>query len=290
MLERDELDIEASRLRDRLNTYTMRSSHLAEAPKRVHEAWTKVRELADAASDSLDAWEMLDHQGKRMNSARQAEHRAYLEGKGPKPRGTYKPMDVAARRADALLECAARVELALGASSFYDQLLAERDVTEETRTVLLSKFDGLQDRTLEAINAAQRAFSNWLYVRDNLSQLTADLGLGGGPTGSLPTMGNELHRWFSEAQDAWPALERLLGSNHPVGSGRWAAMSHDELKAKPPVWARELLMLNHPWSDERKQVRRVEMKERAEGRVVSALEVPADMSPAEARELLPSTR
>lgn len=290
MQERDELDIEASRLRDRLNTYTARPSHLSEAPTRVHEAWTEVRELADAASDALDNWAMLDHQGKRLDKARQAEHRAYLEGEGPKPKGTYKPMDVAARRADNLLECAARVDLALTASSTYGQLLTEREVMEETRAALVARFDGLQDKTREAVSAAQSAFYTWLYVRDNLCQVTADLGLAGGPNGASPSMGKEQRRWFSEAQDGWENLDKLLGSNHPIGSGRWAAMSREELEATPPVWAREVLMLNHPWSAERKQVRRVEMKERAEGRVVSALEVPADMSPAEARELLPSTR
>lgn len=241
----------------------------------MHEAWRKVRDLADAATDGLDAWGMLEAEAQRLTRARQAEHRAFLAGEGPKPKGAYKPMDTAARRADQLLACSARVDLVLSARSAYDALLADRTVTEETRATLITEFTRLQDTARQAVELASSAFYKWLRVRDALCQVTADLGLAGGPTGEVPSMGNELHRWFSEAEAAWPALERLLGSNDPIGSGRWAAMTREELEAEPPLWARERLAQNHPGSADRTQLRRIEMKERATGRLVSALEVPA---------------
>lgn len=215
-----------------------------------------------------------------------AEHRAHLRGDGPKPK-PYKPQDVAARRADELLRCAALVDMALEARGTYARLLTDRTVMEETRAALVAKFDGLQSQAQEAVASAEAAFSGWVATSDHLGQITAALGLGGGPEGVAPRIDNERLRWFSEAQDAWPVLNRVLGTNDPVASGRWAAMTVEELKATPPVWQRERLARNHPGSQDRRDLRRIELKERAAGRVVSALEVSADMTEAEARDLLP---
>ncbi|MFF4697259.1 hypothetical protein [Streptomyces chattanoogensis] len=290
MSGRDDLDFRAGRLRDLLNSHTNNAAHLAEAPERVHEAWAKVVELSDSASDALDAWYMIRHEGEQAERARLAEHRAHLAGEGPKPKGAYKPMDVDARRADALLACQARADLAFGARGQYDQVLKDPKVLEETRAALVAKFDGLQDKTREAVAKAEAAFHTWIRVMNDLAQVTLDLDLGRDQDGMAPPTDSDHRRWFDQAHEAWANLNRLLGSNHPVATGRWAAMSREELEAKPPVWARELLSLNLPWSSDRKRLRRVELLERAEGRVVTTLEVPADMSPAEAKDLLPSTR
>lgn len=285
--ERDELDVKAARLRDRLRTHTGMPAHISEAPARVQEAWARVQELADAATDALDAWANAAGEARRLDAARRAEYRAYLAGDGPKPKGAYKPADLAARRADILLECEARVELVAEARSAYDRLLQNREVLEETRAALVARFDGLQERAMAEATAAENTFRTWARTRAALAKVTADLGLAGGPDGLTPRLDKNDRRWLEEANDAWPAITRVLGSNDPLLSGRWAAMSREELTASPPVWAREILARNHPGSDDRRRLRRIELRERAEGRVVSALEVPADMSPEEAKAQLP---
>ncbi|MFG3498646.1 hypothetical protein [Streptomyces sp. NPDC047928] len=284
---RDELGTQASRLRDRLNGYRRDVGHLPEHPERVHDAWAKFLEASDTATDALDAWNRIEAEAQQAERSRVAEHRAHLRGDGPKPK-PYKPQDAAARRADELLRCSALVDLALEAMGTYSQLLEDRTVMEEARAALVAKFDGLQAQAREAMASAEAAFSDWGTTSDHLGQITAALGLGGGPTGVVPRIDNERFRWFSEAQDAWPVLNRVLGTNDPVASGRWATMTVEELTATPPVWQRERLARNHPGSQDRRDLRRIELRERAAGRLVSALEVPADMTAAEARDLLPA--
>lgn len=283
---RDDLDGQAVRLRDRLNGYRRNVGHLPEHPERVHAAWAKFLEAGDTATDALDAWHRIGTEAKRAERARVAEHRAHLRGDGPKPK-PYKPQDVAARRADELLRCAALVDMAREAQGAYARLLTDRTVMEGTRAALVAKFDGLQAQAREAVASAEAAFTEWVSTRDNLAQITADLGLGGGPEGVPPSVDSERSRWFGEAHDTWPVLNRLLGTNDPVASGRWAAMTVEELEAIPPVWRRERMAQNHPGSRDRRDLRRIELRERAAGRVVSALAVPADMTEAEARDLLP---
>ncbi|MFH8344652.1 hypothetical protein [Streptomyces sp. NPDC018045] len=283
----DELDRKSGHLHGRLYNHLTVREHLPEAPERVHSAWAKVTELHDQASDALDNWQRAGHEGEEAEKRRLAEHHAYLSGEGPKPKGAYKRMDIEARRADALLECEARVKLVESARHEYRQLLKETGVIEETRERLLTKFDGLQAKALEAVTAAETAFNTWIRVSNSLGQVTADLGLGGGPKGHAPSIDKERLGWFYEAHETWAKLYRVLGTNDPVASGRWATMSREELLADPPVWQREILARNHPRSQDRARLRRIELKERAEGRLISALEVPADMSPAEAKDLLP---
>lgn len=283
---RDELDGQAARLRDRLNGYRQNVGHLPKHPERVHVAWATFLETSDMATDALDAWHRIGAEAQQAERARVAEHRAHLRGGGPKPK-PYKPQDVAARRADELLRCAALVDVALEARGTYVRLLTDRTVMEETRAALVAKFAGLQSRAREAVASAEAAFTEWVSTRDSLAQITADLGLGGGPEGVPPSVDSDRSRWFGEAHDAWPVLNRLLGTNDPVASGRWAAMTVEELEAVPPVWRRERMAQNHPGSRERRDLRRIELRERAAGRVVSALAVPAEMTEAEARDLLP---
>lgn len=49
---RDELDGQATRLRDRLNGYRRNVGQLPEHPERVHDAWATFLEASDTATDA----------------------------------------------------------------------------------------------------------------------------------------------------------------------------------------------------------------------------------------------
>ncbi|KOV10355.1 hypothetical protein ADK60_38120 [Streptomyces sp. XY431] len=202
---------------------------------------------------------------------------------GPKPKASFKPMDVRARRQDAVLEIQVAAEQLHSIRRRYNGMAEDKEVLAAWRTKLMQKFEGGQDRARAAVKEAEDVFTGWVNTSEALGEVTAKLGLAGPGRTRPPSLTSHHAQSYSDAWAGFEALRYLLGLNDPVTTGRWATLSEKELTADPPVWQREILSSNHYGSPDRIKLRNIELLERRRGEVISSFEIPADMTPNEAR-------
>ncbi|MEV4433313.1 hypothetical protein [Streptomyces sp. NPDC049585] len=281
----DELDDRVIAITGALSEQVRDPWHDESSPQIAHEAWAKVVDAYDRITDLTDAFRVIPLKAREAEVARLAEHRAHAAG-GPKPRGTFKPVDVQGQRQDALFEITAAAETARRARAQYDELGNDPVVLAEWREALLAKFNGMQDRARDAVQTAELAFKEWARTNGTLSEVTVRLGLAGTPDGRRPPMGKHNSRSYWEAYDAFPVIDRVLNTTHVIASGRWATMTEEDLTASPPLWQRELWSYNSIGSREYHKLGRLELKERQQGVNVSSFKVPADITAEEAQKMI----
>lgn len=257
--------------------------HDDSSPQSAHDAWETWQDALERAQELEDEFTELGAKAARQREDQRRAHFDHAKG-GPKPK-PFKPVDYESMRLDKAYEIEAAVSVADRARYAYRALANDPEMLREWRTTLLEKFDGAQERARQRLISAENAYRSWRNSISLLGMVTRRLNK------EVPRPnGRNFQRFREETERGWDALRRAVNTDDPVESGKWAAMTDEELTAIPPMWERERMAHDHPMSDSYLELQAIELRERSAGKVVSSFIVAAGMKQEVARNLRPTAQ